>query len=117
MFFMTRPKYEPTYIRQWREKSGLTLQELAVKLREEAGFETTKTSLSRIERGLQPYSQAIIEAIGKVLDVKPAGALILRDPNYPDVASVFDRIDDPKKPDAIKVLEALATPRDKAGGV
>lgn len=53
--------YRKTFVREWREHRGMTLEQLA----ERAG--TTHATLSRLERGKQPYGQALLEAIAKVL--------------------------------------------------
>jgi transcriptional regulator with XRE-family HTH domain len=55
----TRHQYRRTFIRQWRLHRGLTLERLA----ERVG--TTHASLSRIERGIQPYAQPLLEAIAE----------------------------------------------------
>jgi transcriptional regulator with XRE-family HTH domain len=72
-----KPKYRPTFIRQWREKRSLTLEQLA----ERVGI--THASLSRIERGLQPYGQKLLEKIAEELQTDPA-SLIVRNPTDPE---------------------------------
>ena len=66
-----------TYIREWRLKSGLSLRELADRMEEEPGGDLliSHASLGRIERGMQPYSQPILEAISTALAV-PVSALL-----------------------------------------
>lgn len=77
--------YRITYMRQWREHRGLTLEQLA----ERIGM--THASLSRVERGLQPYSQPMLEAIAEELMTDPA-SLIMRDPTDPEgIWSVWDQ--------------------------
>ena len=76
----------------------------------------TKTSLSRIETGKQPYSQRILEALAKVLATDPA-SLLMRDPDAPGaIWDIWDRIETPKREDALRILEALATEKKKAVG-
>jgi transcriptional regulator with XRE-family HTH domain len=72
-----RATYRRTYIRQWREVRERTLEDIADKI----GI--THASLSRIERGLQPYSQAILEAIAAELSTDVA-SLLTRDPTDPE---------------------------------
>ena len=80
-----RRTYRPTHIRQWREYRGLSLDRLSDRLGidpETGSALITKQSLSRIERGLQPYSQPLLEAIAHALQCTPAD-LIMRDPTDP----------------------------------
>lgn len=80
-----RPQYRPTFIRQWREFRGLTLEQLADRVG------TTHASLSRIERGKQPYVQPLLEAIAEALMTDPA-SLIIRNPQDPEgIWSVWDQ--------------------------
>ncbi len=71
-----RPKrrtYRPTFMRQWREHRGKSLEQVA----EAVG--TTHATLSRIERGLIPYSQELLELVADYLNTDPA-SIIMRDP-------------------------------------
>jgi transcriptional regulator with XRE-family HTH domain len=83
-----RPKpaqFRRTFIRHWREHRGLTLEQLA----ERVG--TTHASLSRIERGKQPYTQPLLEAVAEALQTDVA-SLLMRDPTGPeDIWSVWDQ--------------------------
>lgn len=80
-----RRTFRVTKIRQWREHRGLTLEQLADRIG------TTHASLSRIERGLQPYTQPMLEAIAEALQTDPA-SLIMRDPTDPEgIWSVWDQ--------------------------
>lgn len=83
-----RPKrtvFRRTFIRQWREYRGKTLEQLA------DAIGITHASLSRIERGLQPYSQAILEAIAEAL-MTDVPSLLMRDPSDPDgMWSIWDQ--------------------------
>lgn len=96
-----------TYIRAWRKKQGFTLDQMVGRLAE-LGVETTGASLSRIERGQQPYSQDILEAIAEALGRAPAD-LIENNPEIPD-AEIFDllaRLNDGEKHQAESVLRAM----------
>lgn len=66
-----RRQYSPTYMRAWRESAGLSMDALLNRIAE-AGVSDleglSKSSLSRIETGKQPYNQAILEAIAHALD-------------------------------------------------
>lgn len=83
-----RPQYQRTQIRAWREAKDMSQEELAQKVGDylaergisEKGY--THASIGRIERGLIPYSQPIMEAISDALGV-PVQALIAQPPPDP----------------------------------
>jgi transcriptional regulator with XRE-family HTH domain len=68
------PPFKPTYIRAWRKERGMTMMELA----EKAGMH--QGHLSKLERGLMPYTQQSLERVAKALRVTP-GALIDASPS------------------------------------
>jgi transcriptional regulator with XRE-family HTH domain len=68
-----RAPYRLTFMRQWREQRGKSLEQVA------EGVGTTHATLSRIERGLIPYSQDMLEKVATYLNTDPA-SLIMRDP-------------------------------------
>ena len=59
----------PTHIRKLRKRHGMTLEELS----DEMGM--TAGNLSRLERGLIPYTQETLEKAGKLFGCEP-GALL-----------------------------------------
>ncbi len=61
----------PTFIRAWRKYRGHTLETLA----EQIGM--IHASLSRIERGEQPYTQDSLELLADALKCEPADLLAL----------------------------------------
>lgn len=80
-----KAKRRPTFIRAWRKHRALTLETLA----ERVGI--THASLSRIERGEQPYNQDILDRIADALMCGPAD-LLIRDPSDPDgIWSLWDQ--------------------------
>jgi transcriptional regulator with XRE-family HTH domain len=96
-----------TYIRAWREKRGYTLEDMIGRL-DVLGLKITGASLSRIERGIQPYSQDILEAIAGALNLSVAD-LVENDPNVPE-AEVIDfmrHLDDRELKQAESVLKAM----------
>lgn len=75
----------------------------------------TNASLSRIERGLQPYSQPLLEAIAYHLMCEPAD-LIMRKPDEDGIWSIWTNLSPETKVRAMAVLQALddADKNDKA---
>lgn len=85
-----KAQYRKTFIRQHREAKGLTLEALAERVGEKIGG-MTHASLSRIERGLQPYSQPILEAIADALQTD-VYSLLYRDPLDPEaIWTIWDQ--------------------------
>jgi transcriptional regulator with XRE-family HTH domain len=102
-----------TYIRAWRAERGYSLDDMVGRLAV-LGVDTTGASLSRIERGIQPYNQDMLEAIAAALDV-PVSYLIERNPAIPP-AKVYDLLAHLNKDEADqaeKVLRAMFG--DRAG--
>lgn len=83
-----RPRYQRTFIKHWREWLEFSQEQLAIAvgdyLRDEGisdkGY--TYASIGRIENGLIPYSQPIMEGISKALGV-PVATLITTPPPKP----------------------------------
>ena len=98
---MPKAPPSPTYIRQWREHRGLSLERLADRLG------TTKASLSRIERGLQPYSQPMLEALAAALMCEPAD-LLMRDPTDPEgIWSIWDSLEPPAREQVTEIAKTF----------
>lgn len=91
------------YIREWRKYRGLTL----VRLAERVGM--SQPSLSRIERGDQPYSQPVLEALADALSCEPAD-LIGRLPGAPsELTLLINRVTPEQLETVTTVLRALIT--------
>lgn len=102
-----KPARRPTFIRAWRKHRGLTLGQLADRLKVELEVDISEGQLSRIERGETPYSQDILEAVAQVLRCEPAD-LIMRDPTQPDaIWSLIDTLQPVERAQALAVIEAL----------
>lgn len=100
-----KPLHRKTFIREWRETRGLTLEQLADRVG------TTHATLSRIERGKQPYSQALLEAIAEALQTDPP-SLLIRNPQDPEgIWSIWDQA----KPGEKKMIVDLARAVVKTG--
>jgi transcriptional regulator with XRE-family HTH domain len=96
-----RKRHALTFLRRWREHRGLTLEALA----ERVG--TTHASLSRLERGLQPYAQDLLERIAKALQTD-AASLLMRDPNDPEgIWSVWDRAKPNERRQIVEIAKTL----------
>lgn len=96
-----------TYIRQWRERRGYTLDDMVGRLAE-LDVKITGASLSRIERGKQPYNQDILEPIAEALAVTVAD-LVENNPDIPE-AEIIDflhHLDDRELRQAESVLRAM----------
>lgn len=79
------PRYRPTFLRQWRSHRGLTLKQLA------EAIGTTHASLSRVERGRQPYSQAMLEAAAERLSIDVASILMRNPEDSEAIWSIWDQ--------------------------
>src|SRR3990167_11187535 len=81
---------QKNFIRIWRGYRHLSQDKLVDRVRERVeGF--SKASLSRIENGLQPYTQETLEALAWALGCKPAD-LLIREPGCP-IWSICDTLE------------------------
>jgi transcriptional regulator with XRE-family HTH domain len=100
-----RRSFGKTHIRAWRQKRKMSLELLAIRVGKRVGH-MTHASLSRIERGLQPYSQPILEAMAEELTYGDVAALLMCDPTEPDnIWSIWDRA---KPAQRAQIVEAAA---------
>jgi transcriptional regulator with XRE-family HTH domain len=100
------PRFRPTFIRQWREHRGMTLEQLG------EAIDLSHAQLGRIERGVQPYSQGLLEAIADVL-ATDAASLIVRNPADPEaIWSIWDQA---KSADRQKIVAIAKTIVGKTG--
>jgi transcriptional regulator with XRE-family HTH domain len=91
----------PWYLRQWRKSRHLTLEQLAFRI------DTTGATISRLERGKQPYSQPMLEALAEALQCQP-GDLIMRPPGAADrIMAVFSDMSPETQKQALAVVQAL----------
>ena len=82
-------------------------EKLVERLETESGYTLSAGQLSRIERGEQPYTQDLLEALATVLACTPAD-LIMRDPTDKDAAwSLLESLDRPSRMKAVKLIELL----------
>ena len=100
-----QPVYTLTFVRQWRESRGLTLEQLA----ERVGV--THATISRLERGLTPYQQPLLEEIAEALNTDVA-SLLMRNPEEPEaIWSIWDQA----KPGEKRMIVDLAKTVIKTG--
>lgn len=107
-----------TYLREWRKYRSFTQAETIARIIELAGdvaaddpalrVPKTEASLSRIENGRQPYTQAVLEVLAEVYQTHPEH-LIARNPTKEGkLLSILDRLTPDQYRQAEAVLEALA---------
>lgn len=109
--FRQKQQYRPTFIRQWREKEKLTLEVLAERITTVHDIPVTHATLSRIERGISPYRQPLLEAIAAELKTDVA-SLLMRNPEDPEgMWSVWDQA----QPGERKMIVDLAKTVVKTG--
>ncbi|WP_057464489.1 helix-turn-helix transcriptional regulator [Pseudovibrio sp. POLY-S9] len=107
---MSRKQYKPTYLKEWRKHRNLSQQALADRMLDDEGYQlVTNVSISRIEKGLQPYTQSVLEALAEALETTPI-ALISSPPG--EAAELINRIQEltPQQQKQIKAfLDAIST--------
>lgn len=90
-----------TFLREWRQHKGLTLEGVAPR----AG--TSHPNLSKIERGLVPYDQDLLEKLASIYGCDEVD-LLVRDPAGPiDIRSVMDRASPSVRAQIVRVAETL----------
>jgi transcriptional regulator with XRE-family HTH domain len=93
------PRFRRTFLREWREFKNMTLEQVG------EAVELSHAQLGRIERGLQPYNQALLEALADLYGTEPAN-LIMRNPNDRDgIWSLWDQAKESERIETTKYLE------------
>lgn len=91
------------YVREWRQKRGLTQERLAERIPFSPG------AISQLETGRTAYTQDMIEALAEALELQP-GDLISRNPEVEsDVVQLFNDLPADKRRIAIEMLKTLRT--------
>lgn len=99
-------KFQPSYIRQWRDHRSLTLEQLADRV------DMTASYLSMLERGQRGYTQDTLEALAHALQTD-AASLLMRDPSRDDaIWSIWDQAG---KGDRQKIVDIAKTITGKTG--
>ena len=99
-------KHKKTYLRQWRQHCGKTLVQVGEYLH------MTHSQLSRIERGVSPYNQDLLERLADLYMCEPVD-LIIRDPSEPD--NIWSLWEHASKGDRQKIYSIASTIVDKDG--
>lgn len=93
--------YRKTYLREWRKHRGRTLEQVAEFLH------MTHGQLSKIERGVQPYNQALLEQLAELYMCEPAD-LLIRDPADPTgIWSVWDHAQPGEREKIVQVAKTI----------
>ena len=102
--------YGKTFFREWRLKRGLSLRRLAARMESEPGGAPVISfaSLGRIENGLQPYSQPILEALSVALGVSKGALLEMHPDKEGEVVDLVRRLNRTKQAQAIEYFRFLA---------
>jgi transcriptional regulator with XRE-family HTH domain len=92
------------FLRHWREHRGLSQDQVA----EAIGI--SKASVSRVENGITPYTQDVLEAYARVLGCTVAD-LVSRPPSDPEgLWAIWDRLRAEDRRRAVVILRALVDP-------
>jgi transcriptional regulator with XRE-family HTH domain len=103
-----KPVHRPTFIRQWRQHRGYSLDQLAERVPMDKG------NLSKVERGLLPYNQELLERMADALQTDPA-SLLMRDPtNTAAIWSLWDQASTVERQQIESVANALMETRRRA---
>jgi transcriptional regulator with XRE-family HTH domain len=91
----------PHHLRAWRQYRGKTLVQAAEYLH------MTHASLSKIERGLVPYNQDLLERLAEFYMCDPAD-LIVRDPTDPiNIWSIWEQAKEGDKRKIVSVAKTI----------
>jgi transcriptional regulator with XRE-family HTH domain len=101
-----KTKRRPTQIRAWRKARGLSLAKLSERLLTMEELDISDAQLSRIERGDQPYSQDLVEALARVLGCTDFD-LLWRDPTQGSRWSIWEEASPLEKRQAEAFIETL----------
>lgn len=103
-----QPNHRLTYIRQWRQHRDYSLDKLAQMVPMDKG------NLSKVERGLLPYNQELLERLADALQTEVA-SLLMRDPSQPtNIWSLWDKASSAERTQIESVAEALLNTRKTA---
>lgn len=92
-----RTKFEPCHLRAWREHRKMSQHELSDKIgkylaEHKIPVGHSYSIIGRIERGLTPYNQAILQAAAHVLNTSVKALLFVEDPELVHVQEMADQL-------------------------
>jgi transcriptional regulator with XRE-family HTH domain len=100
-----KPAHRLTFIRQWRNKRGYSLDRLADMV------PMDKSNLSKVERGILPYNQEMLERLAEALMTDPA-SLLMRDPTSQDaIWTIWENASEGEKQQIEAIAQALVKAR------
>ena len=103
-----KPIHRPTFIRQWRVHRGYSLDKLADMV------PMDKSNLSKVERGILPYNQEMLERVAESLMTDTA-SLLMRDPTAPGaIWSIWERASVGERVQIEAIAQALIASRKSA---
>lgn len=109
---MKRVPQKGHYIREWREHRGLSLARLAARMLDQTGEEViSSVSIGRMERGQQPYSQPILEALAHALTCEVDDLLSvnpLKEGEVVDFMQILRRMNKDQVAQLTKIAKAIA---------
>lgn len=108
--FMKKSVQGQHYIKQWRKKRGISLRKLAARLETEVGGDPliSYASLNRIEKGEQPFSEPILNAVADALAVTRSMLLEMDPEKEGHVVDLLNKMDRPTRDQAVRMLELMA---------
>jgi transcriptional regulator with XRE-family HTH domain len=108
---MAKQHHPNHYIREWRLYRGLSLRKLAARMEKEPGGAEiiSHVSIGRIENGIQPYSQPILEALSVALNVSKSALLEVNPEKEGEVVDLMRRLPADKRDQAVEYLRFLVS--------
>lgn len=108
---MVKKRHPNHFIREWRRKRNLSLRKLAARMEKEPGGDEiiSHVSIGRIENGLQPYSQPILEALSVALNVSKSALLEINPEKEGQVIDLVRLLPKERQTEAIDYLRYLVS--------
>ena len=104
------PPRKPHYIKEWRKRRQLSLRRLADRMEGDPGENLISyASLARIEKGTQPYSQEILEALAVALGTTKSALLEMDPDKEGEVIDLVRVLNDRQRAEALRFLKFLAS--------
>lgn len=96
------------YIREWRLHRKLSLRKLADRMEVEPGIPlTSHANIDRIEKGVQPYSQEILEALAVALEVTVLDLLSVDPTKNGEIVDLLNALKPEDRERAVRMLKSL----------